>query len=197
MQILSFLISSPNALPFHKKLVSWWWCPGPRGCAALVMLVFPGCPGQGALGPCPAMAAAHQDLLRKSGLGPQEGQIFPGMLLCEVGWSPGLEFSVPCSCALCPVSCLKCQVIGFSVVKPKASQLYKPLVVLWMSLVWAVMAPGSPGSLSSLTGRVQDTALAQPVALALLWLPGWAQVPLQGGESGTWEEAGEYKPGWG
>lgn len=40
--------------------------------------------GQDALGPCPAMAAAPQGLLRKSGLSTQQGQISPGMLLCGV-----------------------------------------------------------------------------------------------------------------
>lgn len=40
--------------------------------------------GQDALVPCPARAAAHQGLLRKSGLCTQQSQISPGMLLCGV-----------------------------------------------------------------------------------------------------------------
>lgn len=73
--------------------------------------------------------------------------------------------------------------IDFSVLKPKASQLYKPLVVLWVSPVWAVVvqapSPGShqPGSQEGVFGTDLGTASGTGTALAAWQRPdstaGW------------------------
>lgn len=80
-------------------------------------------------------------------------------------FSPVWGFRVPCA-----RSCSKCR--WLTSVKPKASQLYKPLVILWMSPVWAVMvqAPSSgshqPVSREGVLDTDLGTACGSGTALA-------------------------------